>query len=89
VELLIWHTAWLLLRMRTAREIRQEFVKSPSFVFEQISRDSRGTGKMAASNGIFIYETRPPLHIDECWSQLREYLKVKFYWSYIFYLKLY
>jgi hypothetical protein len=26
-----------------------------------------------------IVETRPPLHIDECWSQLRKYLKVKLY----------
>jgi hypothetical protein len=24
-------------------------------------------------------ETRPPLHIHECWSQLSEYLKVEFY----------
>jgi hypothetical protein len=28
-------------------------------------------------------ETRPPLHIHECWSQLREYFKVHFYLSYI------
>jgi hypothetical protein len=35
VELLInWHTSWLLLRMLMARVFRQEFVKSPSFVFE-------------------------------------------------------
>jgi hypothetical protein len=28
---------------------------------------------------LHVPETRPPLHIDECWSQLREYLKVQFY----------
>jgi hypothetical protein len=35
VEQLIWHTFWLLLHMRTAREFHQEIVKSPSFVFGQ------------------------------------------------------
>jgi hypothetical protein len=41
--------------MRTARALRQEFVKAPSFVFEQIADEQ--LYNMAASTGIFIYTT--------------------------------
>jgi hypothetical protein len=36
-------------------------------------------GMLLLVPSVHLGETRPPLHIDECWSQLREYFKVQLY----------
>jgi hypothetical protein len=41
-------------------------------MFSSMVGGSFGT-KMATSGHLSLCETRPPLHIHECWSQLREY----------------
>jgi hypothetical protein len=52
-------------------------------------RGHPGSGTNGRANAMVAIRDKTTICIDESWSQLREYFKVHFYLSYIFYLKLY